>query len=435
MTDDTREGPTDDKYEEFARLTNEAARHSVAKRHEEAIRLFQAAVDLVPRSAIGWTNLGIAKDDLAKSRGERFTGKECYENALALRRVPEAINNLGCLLMHCDGDILGACELLREATIRCHQESSAYNYAIALLMQATIKRDPAAWAVAWDWYEKRPQTMQVRGDGRLWRGEPLENRTILVGMEQGAGDQIWALRWLKRAHEQGATVYAMGNDNIKRLLAKQPYIAQTHDIGEQQHFNVDFITMAMSMPGYLMTGLPEPEDNYVITGGYAAINKRVRRIGVCWSGSVKDDYQSWRNLPFEHIQSLVSTVGGVEWVSLQKGVDAKDANGSGIDNTSISLCEDLLDTARLIQTLDLVITVDTMIPHLAAAVGVQTWLLNRWNSCWQWGAPPTYSNDPYWYGATVRQYTQETPFDWSHPMLKLANDLAGLPFGDHARGV
>ena len=417
----------DEKYEEFARLTNAGVVLLKKKQYRPAIDRFAAGTGLCPRSAVAWLNLGVAQNEYAKSQGAAYAGEEAYHRALGLRFLPEAINNLAVLRMHNYGDIRGAVMMLEDAAVRFHLEDAKYNYSIALLMEATILRTEKAWDKAWMWYEHRPQTELTRGDQKTWRGEPLRGKRILVGMEQGLGDQIWALRHIRSiAENYGAIVTVAANDGMRRLMEDQPYISKVLDAGQPQPVDIDFVIMSMSLAQYVRRQ-PEALGRYLEVKGFGGSQAiKPRRIGICWSGSVHEDYQAWRNLPWEKMRLIVQANRDLEWFSLQKGKDANDCLDTPIvDVSHINDCKDMLDTARLIDSLDLVITVDTMIPHLAGALGTPTWLMNRRNSCWQWGAPDSEIHDPKFY-SSVEQFAQLEAFKWGDVVGRICERVEKL---------
>jgi len=421
------------EQKEVERVINEGARLMLSGNLRDAHHHFELATQLAPRFYIGWLNLGIAKDALANKEAARYDSEECYRKSLALRVTVGALSNLANVIVDNDVRVEEAAELYREAAIRHRWEPAQYNGALCLLMLACKLKIPEAWREAWRWYEGRPQMKKMREHDFLWRGEALEGKTLLVRMDQGFGDFIWNMRWVRRAKQAGAQVIIMCGDNFADLARAQPYVDAVKT-DREEGFGIDYVTQASSMAGYMMTGLPEAES------GYLAVPRDLRqrehgtppRIGVCWSGSVHEGYQAWRNIDRRQLlDALTLTRPDVVFVSLQMGPDAMhESEYPRLDIAAIAECKNLLDTAQLIKSCDLVITIDTVIPHLADAVGVQTWLLNRFMSCWQWGPPSDIGSredpyDPHWYGGMVRQFRQPKPFEWNWIVEDVCHALEG----------
>jgi ADP-heptose:LPS heptosyltransferase len=140
-----------------------------------------------------------------------------------------------------------------------------------------------------------------------------------------------------------------------------------------------------------------------------------------WSGSKELRDDRYRNVPVESIAPLVAETS-FRFVSLQKDgrLDAFGSNAATVTDW-MSECRDFLDTAALVSTLDLVITVDTAVAHLAGSLGVPTWLLNRFGSEWRWGIDQTTSP---WY-PSIRIFNQKTPRDWTGTIDDIGAALAG----------
>ena len=146
------------------------------------------------------------------------------------------------------------------------------------------------------------------------------------------------------------------------------------------------------------------------------------RVGFTWAGGagLRDDAK--RSISFAMLEPLVN-IEGLQPVSLQKGPAGREAHHGGKNMIDwMDECGDLLATAGLIANLDLVITVDTVIAHLAGALGTPTWLLNRFDGDWRWGEGGTTS---HWY-PSMRIFRQDRPADWNGPLRSVADQLAEL---------
>jgi hypothetical protein len=156
-------------------------------------------------------------------------------------------------------------------------------------------------------------------------------------------------------------------------------------------------------------------------------------VGIVWNGGFRSDHpELWatnkrRNIELEQIASLKG-IPGVDFYSLQKGDPAeskliakKDELWPNIINCAQWL-DDFSDTAALIENLDLVISVDTSIAHLAGALGKPVWILNRYDSCWRWLRG---RSDSPWY-PTAKIYQQSRPGDWNRVLEQVKIDLSAL---------
>ena len=153
-------------------------------------------------------------------------------------------------------------------------------------------------------------------------------------------------------------------------------------------------------------------------------------VGLCWNGSTVTGPPAERNIPLKMLEPL-SRVPGVKLVSLQKGEAAAEMADCGFEVAdAMSACRDVYDTACVIASLDLVVTVDTLIPHLAGALGKPVWLMNRWMSCWQWGTPDMpdkrcFAFDPHLY-TTLSQFRQPARGEWAPVVESVAFGLRNV---------
>jgi hypothetical protein len=163
-------------------------------------------------------------------------------------------------------------------------------------------------------------------------------------------------------------------------------------------------------------------------------DKRKPRVGLVWSGGFRPDYpELWsvnnrRNIPLAKLAPFSRP--DIDFYTLQKGqpaeaelADLKATNWAGPDLADFTeLLNDFSDTAALIENLDLVISVDTSVAHLAGALGKPVWIMNRFDGCWRWLIDRV---DSPWY-PTARLYRQRSPGDWDGVVERITGDLAQL---------
>ncbi len=265
----------------------------------------------------------------------------------------------------------------------------------------------------------------------------LAGRTLLVQHEQGFGDTIQFMRFLPGLVRHGAHI---------RLAMPQPLhslaiaMADAHgfdgggltliDPGDVAGARVDLALPIMSLPALLdpdIDGAPylaAPAERRA-QWAQALTDVTGVRVGLCWSGDPRPDAQvnvrmtdRRRSIPLEAL-TAVTTIGCAAFISLQhRHRPGDDLSAQGIRDASAYI-RDFGDLAGLIANLDLVITVDTAVAHLAGALGVRTWMLNRFDSCWRWerGASST-----RWYNS-MTIFNQATPMDWGAPLAEVAAAL------------
>lgn len=383
------------KQRSFVDLLASAREYEEKAQYDKAYALYEEATEVYPDEVMGWVCRGALEDEISRHGTGLFGGKESFGKALQLRIIPSILNDYGNILLRNELRWKEAEKFYREAVIRHGMMAAAQNLAVCLLNTATVKKTPEGWCEAWQWYEQR-ELHKLKDHDLLWRGEPLAGKRLMIQFEQGFGDHVWAMRFVKQAHDEGATTICVAQPNTLRLLMSQDYVDEVYNIQEDSQFEADYVTMLLSMPGYML-----PNSMPVTVGKYIDLPAQVvgtkPRVGICWHGSVDKGYQAWRNIELDKLMKpLKKARPDIEFVSLLKGKHAGDHPHIDIDRTEVGTCNDLWDTANLINSLDLVISTDTMIPHLSAALGIETWILDRWSSCWQFGIQGP-DSDPHWY--------------------------------------
>jgi pentatricopeptide repeat protein len=315
-----------------------------------------------------------------------------------------------------------------------HNAKAELNLAIAELMGGE-------YLEGWQRYEARWRQSEEVIEHRNFTAPKLASKevagkTILLHAEQALGDCIQFSRYATVLGRMGARVLLEAPSTLCELLTSLHHVAEViprndHKSGDLAHANpnVDYHIPLMSMPGVMGTTLesvpwdgPYLKASSTFTQAWAErLGPRTKpRIGLVWSGGLRDDQPHlWasnrrRNLPLHLLQPL--SRHPFEWVSIQLGTEALEEwallrEQQKAQLTLLDFTEHLTDfsqTAALIEQIDLVITVDTSVAHLAAAMGKPTWILNRYDSCWRWMLS---RSDSPWY-PTVRIFRQPKPGDW-----------------------
>jgi hypothetical protein len=234
--------------------------------------------------------------------------------------------------------------------------------------------------------------------------------------------------------EWGGKVYLEVRHPLTRLAQSLKGVDKVITLGERIPEEVTHIAPLMSLPRILGTTVETipGECPYLTADSYRAGIWRERlkqlpqglRVGVCWSGQHRSNQPIAAAIDVRRSTTLASfaplaQIPQVMWVSLQKGAEEaqvrKPPSGMTIGDWTCDF-DDFFDTAAMISCLDLVITVDTSIVHLAGALGVPTWLLNRYDGCWRWMGKRT---DSPWY-PSLRIFHQPKDNDWDSVMKEAA---------------
>jgi tetratricopeptide (TPR) repeat protein len=360
-------------------------------RYDDAVACLRAAVALDPRSAEGFNNLGTA----LQARGEFDEAYACYEQALELDpQLPDA----------------------------------HFSRATRLLRQRDLERGFAEY----EWRWKCKSFSRRRFDVPRWNGEPLGGRTILLHAEQGLGDTLQFVRYAADVARRGGRVLVECPEPLVPLLRSCAGIEQLIPSGQGLP-PFDCHCPLMSLPGVLGLSIAE-----LARGTYLSVEPaRVAawrdslaaldglRIGVCWQGNPRHLFDAQRSFPLAMLAPLAA-VEGVRLVSLQKGAGSEQLAGCGFD--VLDLGDELdreapfLDTAAVIENLDLVVTADTATLHLAGGLGAPTWVALSAHADWRWFVD---SADSPWY-PSVRLFRQRRLDQWADVFARMAAELPGI---------
>jgi len=278
---------------------------------------------------------------------------------------------------------------------------------------------------AWPEYEWRWKTGKIPPRNfpkPQWRGEPARGKAILIHCEQGFGDTFQFIRYVPLVKELGASVIFECQRPLARLLANFPGVDQLIPAEEELPY-FDFHIPLLSLPGVFRTSLaniPTPTPYLCADSGLIAHWREILapvtgfRIGVNWHGRLYNDEIVPRDVPLAHFLSLAE-VPGVSLISLQKSTTPNQPAPARSQHLFVQPGPDFdetrgafMDTAAIMKNLDLVITSDTSVVHLAGALGVPVWVAMPYAGDWRW---LRHRSDSPWY-PTVRLFRQEKSGDW-----------------------
>jgi tetratricopeptide (TPR) repeat protein len=355
---------------------------------------------------------------------------------------PEHLVNLSLVFVDVDDrDRAMAC-LLRALGLK-HDHADGH-LAMAQNLLAKGDFDPG-----WLEYEWRNQTEAGKATmpamtSAHWNGMRIPNGRLLLVGDQGYGDTIQFARYIPMAAERCAELIVGCSAEMGPLLANIPGVKQychrwTDVPGHAAHCRLSslpylFRTQLDSIPG----GIPYLKVDPARIAAWrerlaATLPAGAKRIGLAWTGRPTHPNDRRRSLPLAALAPLAA-VGPAAFVSLQKPMPARDLEAMqrfpGMTDLSEALT-DFGETAALMENLDLVVTVDTSVGHLAGALGKPTWILIPKAADWRWMLE---REDSPWY-PSVRLFRQHKPGGWDEPMGKLRAALRAMLAGSPAEGV
>ena len=372
----------------------------------------------------------------------------------------EAVNMHG-ILLHMEGRFDEAIEVFQRAeALGC--KAAASNRGNSLLdlgrmeealaaQQLAVERDPQSpgaqynlaltqlrlghWRQGWPGYEARWRFREVHRMPRVfrqprWQGEPLDGQGVLLHAEQGLGDTIQFCRYAMLVAARGGYPILQVQHATERLMHSlaviQARLGQTAAMGKNPP-RFEYECPLMSLPAVFGTTMETVPWNGAYLGADLALARARRqllpsrnhgpRVGLAWAGNPKYKADRQRSTRIETFLPLLHSAGAT-WIALQKGEAADQLAGLPGDvfvYDGSRRDEDLAETAAVISGLDLIVTTDTCIAHLAGAMGKPVWTMLPYLSDWRW--MQEIETSP-WY-PTMRLFRQTTKDDWAGVVERL----------------
>jgi hypothetical protein len=419
----------------------------------EAIACRRIALRMSPDCPVASNALGVALE----IAGVYQAARACFCGAILLKPdYVEAHNNLGAVLKEL-GDVTQAIRSVDEAIrlkslgesdrgplgdqpARSSTQSGSggelslaalhYNRAMMLLLSGDFDR---GWP-EYEWRLRLPGCMPPPWSQPQWDGSRLDGRTILLHPEQGLGDAFQFIRFAPLVKQRGGRVILLCSRNLARLLSTCAGIDRLCYPDEALP-SFDVYSSLLSLPGIFHRESPSVPSNVPYLSAATELvefwrgelgDSRGLRVGIGWQGNPKYHGDRFRSIPLGAFTPLAE-VANVRLISLQKGVDGGQLAGAGFPIQDLGSRLDLgghafRDTAAVIKNLDLVITSDTALAHLAGALGAPVWVALRAVPDWRW---LTSGDDCPWY-PTMKLFRQSRPGDWSSVFARMAGALTML---------
>lgn len=412
-------------YTAFASLCSHLGEYAVAR------ELAETATRLAPDLLWAWVELGNAQMKEGTPEAAAASFRE------AIRVAPrEAVGYCNLAITQMESMALEAAKATLDQALALDPEHPLARWNRALV-QLTLGQLREAWP---DYEYRRQANIQgviYRPTTPQWRGEPIAGQRILLLSEQGLGDSLQFIRYARLLKAKGAWVAVRIQAPLKPLFKELPEIDALVDESEPVP-ETDWHCHLLSLPLAFNTGLDDLPAQTPYLHAPAAARQRWQarlaglpggpRIGLVWAGGKRRHMadavllDARRSLELRQLLPLAA-IPGLTFISLQKDEAAAQvaplAAQWPIHDFSSEL-KDFAETAALVEQLDLVISVDTAVAHLAGALGKPVWLLNRWDTDWRWLLG---RDDSPWY-PSLRQFRQPAPGDWEGAIATLTAALA-----------
>lgn len=412
---------------------NRGVLRQLRKEYGPAISSYRMAIGADPEYSAAFYNLGTALQECGDAGEAVAVFREL------LKKEPgntAAWTNLGnAWLAHNDIGAATAC-YLETLRLTPNEPAAEWNLGIAALLSGDFR---AGWAGYERRFDVKGATPRRAFRQPLWGGESLGGKTLLLHAEQGLGDTIQFVRYAPVFARQGAKVIVECQAGLLSLLRGMPGVAdwfaapvadparggpQPVDHLPSTDYQLPFLSapyLAQTSPDSIPSPgsyLHAPAEVSVRWAEWLGPPSGALRVGLVWAGNPNHKNDRNRSIPVEMLAELGGATG-VEWINLQKGHMAPDSLAM---RDAASVLSDFSDTAGLIANLDLVISVDTSVAHLAGALGKPVWVLLPYAPDWRWMLE---REDSPWY-ESARLFRQSKPGAWPEVLRNVLLALGRL---------
>lgn len=404
--------------------------HAALGRPADALASYRRALAVQPGYPEAWLNLG----NTLRRLGQTAEAVPCYERALASRPAyVEACSNLGAALRELNrvDDALAAYD--RALALNPGYIEAAWNRALARLALGRYEEGWRGYELRW----KRPHAVRLPSLGLpVWLGEtPIRGRRLLIQHEQGLGDTIQMVRYVRLLQAAGAVCHLHVPSALVPLVARsfpEAVVASVPPAAGAADCRLPMMSLPLALGSSSEAAIPRwpsylAADPALVarwTGGWRV--PPARRVGLVWRGNPNHDNDHQRSLPLAELRPLLDAHPDHEFATLQKGLTpAERALLETCPNARVFDAEltDFDATAAVMANLGVVFSVDSSPAHLAGALGVPTTLLLCHGGEWRWGLG---RSDTPWYPA-MRLVRQPRAGDWPGVVALLADQLRPPP--------
>lgn len=407
------------------------------KHNEEAVDQLLEVEYADPGSYGLYNTLGLSYMNL----GDYKRARNAFRTAFALEpRNGETYNNMGGLSRYTHEYHLTTRYFEMGLRINPDSDLAQTNLAFHYLLAGEYRK-------AWVFYRDKPQNWNKLYRMReftspMWEGQDLVGKKILILPDQGFGDTLQMIRFIRMLKLQGAHTIFVVHKALKRLFSTYAYVDEFIDELEDAE-DYDYYTLMFNMPAQFdisIDTIPEPEGGYIIPSDdivkkWAKHFKKTKksaskklmsklRVGLVWSGNPFHSNDHERSMPLEKICEFLN-IPDIDFYSLQFG-PGRDISLEPLKDKKYSTLIDLMDnvkdfadTASIIHHLDLVITVDTAVAHLTGAMGIPCWVMITQPPDWRWHMGRA---DCPWYDS-LKLYRQSKTFFWDDIVDNIRHDL------------
>ncbi len=434
----------------------------LAGRLDEALAAGMRSVALDPASAQALNNLGIvyferndfdaaidfycrslaidpASPTVQSNLGNAFRSSHRFDEAIAahtraLELRPDYVDAMANMAsaLHLSGRLTEAAALYRRALALAPKNANSHHgLSLLLLLDGNLSEGWAEYEWRWQSTETKPRRFR----GAEWRGEVLGNRRLLIHSEQGFGDVIHFCRYLPLIKDRAERPLLMLPAELTELMAENFPWVEIVAAGSAGKIEYDCYVALLSLPFLMQTTLatipsvvPYLRPPAAAAARWAAKIQPMAglKVGLVWAGNPNHINDRKRSLPLAALQPIID-VPGVRFFSLQRGSGEHEVVAlppEGIVNLGPWLAN-FGETAAAVSELDLIITVDTSVAHVAGALGKPAWVMLPAVPDWRWLLD---RSDSPWY-PTLRLFRQTRQNDWDGVIGQIATELAAMAGG------
>jgi cytochrome c-type biogenesis protein CcmH/NrfG len=390
-------------------------------RFEESAACCRKEIQIEPGNPDAHYNLGLVLQNL----GRLDEAIIAYQKAIGLRpEYADALINLGCVRrQRLEPE---AALLCFEEALRCEPQNPEAHWELCTTLLALGDFERGWKEYEWRWKQKGFAAPPARFEQPRWDGSDLNGRRIFLHTEQGYGDIIQFARYATLVAGRGGEVIVGCPQPLRLLIQTIPGVREVvTDRAALPPFDVH--APLMSLPAIFGTTLPTvpaeipyltpPRNDFKLEN----TDERQCKVGIVWAGDPSHKNDRNRSLPLNCFSPLME-LPGIRWYSLQVGNRVRDLSQLQPEGRITDLgsrFRDFGDTAQAIAQLDLVISVDTSVVHLAGALGKSVWTLLPFEAEWRWMLG---REDSPWY-STMRLFRQSSPGNWKSLLDLVACEL------------